>query len=151
MTLVLMDRAGLDDLELLAKENFLCIPNKNIPEMIWPSKPFRPSQMRQKIFVVPVKDVYHVNMTFPMEDMQAYYSAAPLGYLGQLLGYKGPNGLFSYLRMLGLAHHLAVGARHLARGFSFFVVTAQLTEFGERHVDEVVKHVFQYINLIRGE
>ena len=40
---------------------------------------FRPKQMRTKTFIVPVKDVCHVNLTFPMEDISAYYAAAPAG------------------------------------------------------------------------
>ena len=55
-------------------------------ETIWPSRPFKPSQMRQKIYVVPVKDIYHVNLTFPMEDLLDYYSAAPHAYLAQIIG-----------------------------------------------------------------
>ena len=55
-------------------------------ETIWPSRPFKSSQMRQKIYVVPVKDIYHVNLTFPMEDLLDYYLAAPHVYLAQIIG-----------------------------------------------------------------
>ena len=96
------------------------------------------------------QDVYHVNLTFPMEDLHQYYAAGPEGYCAQLIGYKGPHGLFAHLRRLGFAHHLVAGWKNLARGFSFFMVTLQLTEIGERHVDEIVKYVFQYINLLKG-
>ena len=106
--------------------------------------------MRSKIYIVPIKDIYHVNLTFPMEDMQDFYTSGPQGYLAQLLGYKGPGGLFAHLRQIGFAHHLSAGWKNLAKGFSFFMITAQLTEAGERHVDEVVKYVFQYIHLIKG-
>ena len=33
--------------------------------------------MRTKIFIVPAKDVRHVNLTFPIEDMCFYYTASP--------------------------------------------------------------------------
>ncbi len=111
---------------------------------------FRPSQMRTMIHVVPVKDVYHVNLTFPIEDLQVHYASRPEGYLAQLIGHKGPRGLFSQLRAQGLASHVVAGRKNLARGLAFFVVTVQMTEVGERKVDEVVKSVFQYINLLRG-
>ena len=54
-------------------------------------------------------------------------------------------------RKLGWAHHLVCGWRSLARGLAFFMVTVQLTEAGERHSDQVVKQVFQYIQMLRGE
>ena len=55
-----------------------------------------------------------------------------------------------FKRKLGWAHHLVCGWRALARGLAFFMVTVQLTEAGERHTDEVVKQVFQYIQLVKG-
>ncbi len=39
-------------------------------------------QMRTKIFIVPAKDVRHVNLTFPIEDMGHYYSASPGDKIG---------------------------------------------------------------------
>ena len=49
----------------------------------------RPKQMRTRISVVPVKEICHVNMTFPMEDLSAHYAAAPAGQVAQLIGHKG--------------------------------------------------------------
>ena len=151
MCACLVHDESLDRMEEIAKAHFLAIGNKNIPERIWPSKPFRSSQMRIMIHVVPVKDIYHANLTFPMEDFHEHYAASPCGYVAQLIGHKGPKGLFSQLKAQGLAHHLVAGKKTLARGFSFFVITVQMTEEGERRMEEVVKSVFQYIQLIRGE
>ena len=149
MSVCLIHNKPLDVMEDIAKKTFLAVPNKNIPERIWPQIAFKNSQMRTKIYVVPIKDIYHVNLTFPMEDMCQYYSSAPDGYVAQLLGYKGPGGLFSFLRKHGLAHHLVASCKTLARGFSFFMITVQLTDRGERCVDDVVKAVFQYIHLLK--
>ena len=149
MSVCLIHNKNLDDMEEMAKLYFLSIPNKNIPERIWPNNPFRNSQMRTKIYVVPIKDIYHVNLTFPMEDMCQFYASSPDGYVSQLIGYKGPGGLFSYLRRNGLAHHIVAGCKTLARGFSFFMITVQLTDRGERCVDDVIKLVFQYIHLLK--
>jgi len=49
--------------------------------------------MKIKIYVVPAKDVRHVNLTFPFEDMSNFYSAAPDGFVAQLVGHKGPGWL----------------------------------------------------------
>jgi len=49
-----------------------------------------------------------------------------------------------------MAHHIV--ARHktfyLAR-FSLMMITIQLTDHGERHVDSIIKTVFQYINMLK--
>lgn len=63
-------------------------------------------QMRAKIFIVPTKDVRHVNLTFPIDDFGDFYNAAPDGFVAQLVGHKGPGGLFAHLRREGLGHHL---------------------------------------------
>lgn len=73
MCLCLLHNAPLEELEELAETHLLGLVNKNVPERIWPSRPFRPKQMRTKIFVVPVKEVCHVNLTFPMEDISSWY------------------------------------------------------------------------------
>jgi insulysin len=62
--------------------------------------------MKTKIFIVPAKDVRHVNLTFPIEDLTNFYSASPDGFVAQLVGHKGPGSLFAHLRKKGLAHHL---------------------------------------------
>ena len=38
--------------------------------------------------------------------------------------------------------------KNLAR-FSLMLVTVQLTDHGERHVDAIIKTVFQYINMLK--
>ena len=37
---------------------------------------------------------------------------------------------------------------HVVR-FSLMLVTVQLTDHGERHVDAIIKTVFQYINMLK--
>jgi hypothetical protein len=46
MTVSLFHNLPLDDLEVMAKTAFGNIRNKNIPERIWPSRPFKRSQVR---------------------------------------------------------------------------------------------------------
>lgn len=149
MCLCLVHNDSLDAMEELAKAYLQGLLNKNVPERIWPSKPFKPRQMRTKIYIVPVKEVCHVNLTFPMEDISAFYSAAPAGQVAQLIGHKGQGGLYAYLRGKSWAHQLVASHKTLGKGFSLFMISVQLTDSGEKVVDEVIKHVFQYIKLLR--
>ena len=123
--------------------------------------------MRTKTFIVPVKDVCHVNLTFPMEDISAYYAAAPAGQVAQLIGHKGDGGLYAFLRQKGWAHQLVASHKTLGKGFSLFMISVQLTDqglnfsnyiidetetnsiAGEKHTDEVIMHVFQFIHLLK--
>jgi len=46
MAISMIHNTSLDELELMAKTAFGNIRNKNIPERIWPSRPFKRSQAR---------------------------------------------------------------------------------------------------------
>jgi predicted Zn-dependent peptidase len=45
MTVAMVHNASLDEMEALAKNAFSNIRNKNIPERIWPARPFKRSQV----------------------------------------------------------------------------------------------------------
>ncbi|XP_071749609.1 insulin-degrading enzyme isoform X2 [Lepeophtheirus salmonis] len=147
MTVCLIHSGSLDEMEESAQSLFSVIVNKNIPECIWPAKPFR--AMKSKTYIVPVKDILHLNMTFCLEDLSRFYSASPEGILAQLIGHKGPGSLFSYLKRQGYANHIIASHRCLASGFAFFLITVQLSPGNESRVDEVIKIVFQYIKLLK--
>ena len=95
-----------DSLQLII--SLILLLNKNLPLRIWPNRPFRPKQMRTKIFLVPVKEVCHVNLTFPMEDLSSFWAEAPAAQVAQLIGHKGEGGLYALLRRKGWAHQLVV-------------------------------------------
>lgn len=66
-------------------------------------------------------------------------------------GYGTDKCLTDAAAAQGWAHHLLASRNFLARGFCFFVITVHLTEEGERRVDEIVKCVFQFLELLRGD
>ncbi len=45
MTVAMVHNGSLDEMETAAKAMFAAIRNKNIPERIWPSRPFKNSQV----------------------------------------------------------------------------------------------------------
>lgn len=93
---------------------------------------------------------YHLNLSFPLPDYDAHYRASPGGQLSSLLGHRGQGSLLSYLRTKGLAHHVVARHKQFHSGrFSLMLVSIQMTDHGERHVDSIIKNVFQYINMLR--
>jgi len=51
MTVAMVHNASLDEMETIAKNMFATIRNKNIPERIWPSRPFKNNQVQIQIHV----------------------------------------------------------------------------------------------------
>ena len=78
------------------------------------------------------------------------YRSGPAGQVAQLIGHKGKNGLYALLRSKGWAHHLVASHKSFAKGFSLFLISIQLTESGERFIDDVISIVFQFINLLKA-
>lgn len=92
---------------------------------------------------------YHLNLTFPLPDYDDDYRSCPGGYISTLLGHRGQGSILSFLKGRGLAHHVASSHKKFHSGrFSLMLVSIQMTDHGERHVDAIIKNVFQYINML---
>lgn len=66
---------SLDELEELTLKLFSEVKNKNVTVPIWTEHPFGPDQVKVKGFIVPVKDLRNLNITFPIPDLHEYYKA----------------------------------------------------------------------------
>lgn len=66
---------SLDDLEELTIKLFSEVENKNVTAPIWTDHPFGPDQLQVKGFIVPIKDLRNLTITFPLPDLHEYYKA----------------------------------------------------------------------------
>jgi len=66
----------LDDLEDMVIKLFCDVQNKEIEVPVWPEHPFKDEHFRTKWYIVPIKDVRNLNITFPLPDLQKYYRAS---------------------------------------------------------------------------
>ncbi|XP_041865501.1 insulin-degrading enzyme-like [Melanotaenia boesemani] len=151
MGLCVLGRESLDELTSMVVRLFSDVENKNVPIPEFPEHPFQESQLKQLYKVVPVKDIRKLNVTFPIPDIQKYYKSGPGRYLGHLIGHEGPESLFSELRSKGWVDTLAAGQKEGAKGFMFFTIKMDLTEEGLLHVEDIIFHMFQYIQKLRTE
>ncbi|PSN57801.1 Insulin-degrading enzyme [Blattella germanica] len=151
MALAVLGKESLDDLEKIVVELFSDVKNKSVTAPEWTDHPFGPEQLQMKGFIVPVKDLRNLNITFPIPDLHQYYKSGPGHYLSHLFGHEGPGSLLSVLRAKGWCNSLVGGARTGSRGFGFFGINVDLTEEGIDHVDDIVKLVFQYVNMLKKE
>ncbi|XP_033214183.1 insulin-degrading enzyme isoform X2 [Belonocnema kinseyi] len=151
MALSVLGKESLDDLEKMVVEMFADVENKSVKAPKWPEHPFHEEHFQCKWFIVPIKDVRNLNITFPIPDLQEHYRSAPAHYLSHLLGHEGEGSLLSLLKAKGWSSSLVSGRRTAARGFDFFSVYVDLTEEGLDHVDDIVTMTFQYINMLKKE
>lgn len=101
--------------------------------------------------VVPVKDIRSLTISFQMEDLDKYYKSGPDHYVSHLIGHEGVGSILSELKKRGLSNNLMGGYSTSARGWGFFEITVDLTEEGFENTDEIIKIIFQYINMLKKE
>uniref|UniRef100_A0A673G4V1 Insulin-degrading enzyme n=1 Tax=Sinocyclocheilus rhinocerous TaxID=307959 RepID=A0A673G4V1_9TELE len=151
MGLCVLGRESLDDLTSMVVKLFGEVENKNVPLPEFPSHPFQEEHLRQFYKVVPIKDIRNLYVTYPIPDLQKYYKSNPGHYLGHLIGHEGPGSLLSELKAKGWVNTLVGGQKEGARGFMFFIINVDLTEEGLLHVEDIIFHMFQYIQKLRTE
>ena len=149
MTLAVLGKESLDELESMVTELFQNVENKKVRVPEWPKHPFLPEENRIMCTVLPVKDVRLLHITFPIPDLHPLYKTAPGHYLGHLIGHEGKGSLLSELKNKGWVNSLVGGQKSGYKGFGFFIIQVDLTEEGMEKVFEIVEMSFQYLNMLR--
>ncbi|XP_029496768.1 insulin-degrading enzyme-like isoform X2 [Oncorhynchus nerka] len=151
MGLCVLGRESLDELTTMVVKLFGEVENKNVPIPEFPEHPFQEEHLKQFYKVVPIKDIRNLYVTFPIPDLQKYYKSNPGHYLGHLIGHEGPGSLLSELKSKGWVNTLVGGQKEGGKGFMFFIINVDLTEEGLLHVDDIIFHMFQYVQKLRTE
>jgi len=149
MSLAIVGKESLDELEEMATSLFSGVKNKSVTAATWPDHPFHANKANFT-HVTSVKDCFELNMTWPMPDVSSEYRVGADRWVSHLLGHEGPGSLLSYLKKEGLVDSICAGYSAHARGLGFFTLTSSLTEEGVEQVDDVIKAVFQYIQLLQA-
>ncbi|KAF7987713.1 hypothetical protein HCN44_003576 [Aphidius gifuensis] len=151
MALSVLGKESLDELEKLVVDLFVNVKNKNTEAAVWTDHPFNEQHYKKKLYIVPIKDVRNLKMIFPLPDLDKYYHSVPSQYISHLLGHEGNGSLLSAFKNFGWCNSLVAGPKNTARGnVNFFTVIVDLTEEGMKHIDDIIKLTFQYINMIKS-
>lgn len=59
----------------MAVKMFCNVRNKNVEAPRWPEHPYGPDQVQVKGYIVPIKDLRNLNITFPMPDLHEHYKS----------------------------------------------------------------------------
>ncbi|KAJ3134921.1 Insulinase (Peptidase M16) [Geranomyces variabilis] len=150
MKLVLLGKESLDELQELAVSKFSAVKNKNISVPSFPGHPLTAAEAGKEILIKPVKELRHLELTFPFPDTQKMYRSQPSKYLAHLIGHEGAGSILSLLKAKGWAVALSAGVSHGGINFDFFKISIDLTLAGAEHYEEIVPIVFQYISMVQA-
>ena len=151
MSLCLLGKENLDTLQNYAIEMFSEIPDKNLEKNSFDPNPFGPNEFQTIKYVVPVKDIRQLSINWVIPDYRDAYESNPPHYISHLVGHEGEGSLLSELKLKGWCNHLYASSSREARGFQFFVISLDLTEEGAENVDNIIKLVFQYLNMLKSQ
>jgi insulysin len=90
MNLVLMGAEGLDELQTMAEDIFLDVPNRNRTMEVWNDNPCGSEELGERLDIVPTGDKRSLNIIFPVDSIGAYYKNSvrtiniPMQYLIKL-------------------------------------------------------------------
>lgn len=151
MSLVILGRESLDELEELARNKFSSVKNANAEAYKSQGSLFNKDALPQKIEIQSVKDIRSLTLTFPIPETRTLWRQKPVYLISSLIGYEGKGSLLSLLKAKGWATALSASQGHNLHDQASFMVNIQLTEQGYANYLQVSQTVFQYIELLKQQ
>ena len=151
MTLAVVSKRSLDELESLVRGRFGKVPNRQLPASHVPQNYLPRARALRLLTIEPVKDVRMLSLEFPLPPALAHYRAQPLRLIGGILGHEGAGSLLSILKDEGLATGLSAGAGYETADFASMHIVVQLTPQGLQNYRRVLQLVLGTISALREE
>lgn len=148
MTLAVLGKEPLDDIEQWVRALFSDIKNNNI-EPFQANRPLYTENMLPKLLEVKtLKQKYSVSLIFDLPEIRSHYATKPLHYLSNLLGHEGKHSLLSELKKHKWVEFLSAGAELNHPEGSSFTITMRTTELGFENWENIVDDVMSYIRRV---
>jgi len=150
MTLSLVGKASLDQLEQWARTYFSPVKNLNLPENRFPADylPTKPALRLARM--EPIKDLRTLSLEFPLPATQKNWASKPELLAGFILGHEGEGSLLAELKAEGLATQLGASAETGSADFASFNININLTPAGLAQYPHVIERVFSAIARLRA-
>ncbi len=151
MALVVLGHEPLATLKEWVTNKFSVVVDRDIKRKLYPQPILSGAQTPARVNMIPFKDERMMQMIFQLPAAQPYYQSKPAEYIGHLLGHEGKGSLLSLLKNKGWSDGLSAGLSMDTTSQSLFAITVKLTSEGLQHIDDIVEHTFQYLQLIRQQ
>ncbi|MBP6382806.1 MAG: insulinase family protein [Pseudomonadales bacterium] len=149
MTLVVLGRESLDELQAMVDTRFGAVADRSAAELTQVPSMFAPGTLPLEVRIRPEQEQRELTLLFPLPSARAHYAAKPLEYIGDLLGHEGPGSALSLLKARGWAESLSAGAGLDLYGEDAFQLSLQLTAEGVAHYRDIVALLFRAIGQLQ--
>lgn len=151
MSLVMVGKHSLEELEKLAVENFSEVVNKDVKLKDFSQEVVYDETSQGHIFkVVPNKNIKRLKLLWNLPPSKNLWREKPNSYISHVLGHEGPNSLLSQLISEGLATALmAGGSNRMQQAIDQYRLDITLTEKGELYYERVLELTYMFINTMK--
>lgn len=155
MTLCVIGRESLSELETVVKSLFGGVANKGVTMAIGDSHgggkpPFVPEDWNRLLLQNPVQDIKELTFSWVLPWQSPLWKSKPTAYISHLLGYEGAGSIVSVLKQKGLISGcVSDDGKWLEGSFSLLNVSFDLTEKGLEHLEEIGTHLFAFIAMLQ--
>ncbi len=149
MSLAVVGRDSLDQLESWVRELFAAISNNEIEPFEAKVSIYAEDTLPKLLEVKALKQRYSISLNFSLPEIRSHYKTKPLQYLSNLLGHEGKGSLLSYLKSHDWVESLSAGVELNNPEGSSFSVSIRATDEGFTQWTEIVNAVLAYIDLVR--
>lgn len=160
MTLCLVGKQSLSDLQQWATRYFSTIPdlnNPSKPELQWwgQIQPYQDQQAASLLEIVPISEASRsMSISWPIwiktpELRDKWQLSRPEVVLSHLIGHESVGSIRSYLIEKGWSNGVQASVGNDVSDMQIFDVSIDLTEEGLKHRDEVATVVFAFINMLK--
>ncbi|MEM1143198.1 MAG: insulinase family protein [Pseudomonadota bacterium] len=151
MRLAVLGTESLDELEAKVRTIFSAVPNRSAKQPVIDQPMFIDAQLPMLLKIRPEGTRRQLEINFEIPEFRDQYDAKPMAYVSNLVGHEGEGSLLSALKAAGLADGLSSGTGLEWRGGALFSITVSLTEQGVGRYEEVLQHVFAYLEMLRSQ
>lgn len=152
MTLVVLGRENLDQLERLVRGRFGEVPGgRGDVAVAKAAVPLVTQRLPRQVFIQPIKEKRELTVMFPVDPLAAHWRSRPDIYWGHLVGDETAGSLLARLKAQGLAEGLSAGLALDSDWGSAFAVSIALTPGGIAKTDQILLDLFAWLNLMREQ
>ena len=151
MTLAVLGKESVEQLEQWVKTLFSDIANKNITAFAADVPLYAEESLPKLLEVKTLKQKYSVNLVFNLPEIRSHYTTKPLHYLSNLLGHEGEHSLLSELKAKNWVEYLSAGAELNHPEGSSFTISIRATALGFENWENIVASIMSYIKLVEQQ
>ncbi|KAG9014054.1 Insulinase (Peptidase M16) [Tulasnella sp. JGI-2019a] len=152
MKLVVLGKESVDELSQMAVKLFSAVPNRSLPAPpMFDSSPLGEEHRGIIAYAKTVMDFSAIEMNWCIPWQTPEWRVKPASFVTHFLGHEGPGSLHSYLKNKGWITYLSAGPSTGGPGFDWMKCTIVLTPEGFENHLKVIRVVYSYLSLLRGE